>query len=541
MTLDALRAREARLSLRIHTPPPFSLPGNPPDLDSLYKGQGFAWSNPYLDCRVWAMQLSTDRLPPPLLSLLEPLREAPQLADVLAAAESAEAYERDESLTNDAQWDCSLIGARLRVSAAFMGHYPSACIARHAVSVAMAPVADDAVLLLHLTTQYELRELAHVIVMDGFDVQKHGDRVALRERVWADMIRDAALIQFWRDLKNEDARTATGAVRDDTGMDPRDRDERADRIVSDLLDEAEPEPEVRDGPGLMVLQSVSHLPGGAKDGTHPSGSATTPRAEFAPLAGRRLPCVPPADLPTVRARLVSRFPHAAAVIDRMLSLAVGQRYARLRPVLLVGPPGCGKTRLSRDICEAMGLAVTVYSCSGVADASLIGTNRQWGTGRASVPLQAIKRAMKASVAIVVDEVEKASTSRHNGSAQDGLLSLLDHSARYHDPYLECDVDLSAVTYIATANSLQGITDPLRDRFLILAMPAPTQESLPVLVDGILADLRAETGQDEDWLPGLDGEEMEAVLANHRPGSSIRALRRLVEAVVSARAALSPRH
>lgn len=534
---DPQRAAEARQSLRIQTPPAVTLPGNPPDLDSLYKGAAFAWSNPYLDVRAWALQMQTSGLPPVLVGLLEPLKEAPNVDEVAEAAEFAERCSYDDDLDLDVQWACSLIASRLRFVAAFMGHYVSVCIALHAVAVAASSQHDDAVLILHLTTVAELREIGHLIVVDAFDVKRDADRAKLREKVWPDMQRDASVVEFWRELRREDAQAAgtdepRGALRDDTGLDPRDPD-HPDFRGDDLGDLA--------GPSLQVLATVEHLPGSAKDGGRPSGSSTTPRAEYAPMAGRRLPCVPPPDLPAVRARLVSRYPHAAAVIDRMLSLAVGQRYARLRPVLLVGPPGCGKTRLAREVCEAMGLAVTVLPCGGVSDASLIGTSRQWGTGRASVPLQAIKRAMLATVAIVVDEIDKVGTSRHNGNAQDGMLNMLDHASRYHDPYLECDTDLSGTTFIATANSLATVTDPLKDRFLILQMPPPTQESLPVLVEGILADLREETGQDEDWLPGLDGEELSAVVENWRPGSSIRALRRLVEAAVASRAVLAPRH
>ena len=71
------------------------------------------------------------------------------------------------------------------------------------------------------------------------------------------------------------------------------------------------------------------------------------------------------------------------------------------------------------------------------------------------------------------------------------------------------------------------------------MPAPRSEDLPVLAAGILEDIREERGTDEGWLPGLDGEELAAVVAHHR--GSIRSLRKLVEAALAAREMLAPRH
>ncbi|WP_244478921.1 AAA family ATPase [Methylobacterium sp. Leaf106] len=177
-----------------------------------------------------------------------------------------------------------------------------------------------------------------------------------------------------------------GPVRDDTGYAPRDED-------GDDLPEAS-------GSGLLVVRSVDHLPGSAKAGVHGSGG-TTPRAEWAPVAGVTLPCRPVPDLAVARQDLVEQYPHAASLIERILNLLVGRPFARLPPILLVGPPGSGKTRLATSIATALGLPSSVYSCSGVADASLTGTSRQWSTGRASVPLQAIRQEMSATVAVVL--------------------------------------------------------------------------------------------------------------------------------------------
>ena len=184
---------------------------------------------------------------------------------------------------------------------------------------------------------------------------------------------------------------------------------------------------------------------------------------------------------------------------------------------LIGPPGTGKSRFARRLGEVLGLAVTVYGCAGVADSSFIGTSRQWSTGRACVPLQAIRRAEMASVLVVLDELSRAGTRLDNGRLVDGVLALTEReTARaFQDPFLECPVDLSGVSYLATANTRAGLDVALLSRFRVLEMGPRTAASLPSLTRGILADLRAERGLDAAWLPDPDPEE-EAVLAGH-PG------------------------
>jgi hypothetical protein len=139
------------------------------------------------------------------------------------------------------------------------------------------------------------------------------------------------------------------------------------------------------------------------------------------------------------------------------------------------------------------------------------------------------------VAIIGDEVDKIGTSRHNGNAADVLVNLLgtETAARYRDPYLQADVDLSRITWILTANSLDTISRPLLDRCLVLRVDEPGAEHLRTLAPSILADVRADRGLDEMWSPGFDGVEW-AALEAHWPGGSLRALRRLIETVLDAR-------
>jgi ATP-dependent Lon protease len=198
--------------------------------------------------------------------------------------------------------------------------------------------------------------------------------------------------------------------------------------------------------------------------------------------------------------------------------------------------------LAHALGTHLGLPVTIYGCAGVADASFGGTNRQWNSGRASVPLQAIRRAMVANPLIVLDEIEKAGTRSDNGRLVDSLIPYLEQETarQIFDPYLECAVDLSAVSYAATANSLSGIPQPLLDRFRVLEIPVPGREHLPAIVRTMTQDVRAERGGDPAWIPDLDEEEIQ-LIAEQWDGGSMRRLRRMIEVVLSGREILAARH
>ena len=256
---------------------------------------------------------------------------------------------------------------------------------------------------------------------------------------------------------------------------------------------------------------------------------------FGGLVGNPLPLVPTPDLRAVRAVLLQGHPHAGTVIDAVLSELVGRQFVRLPPLVFLGPPGTGKTSFCMSLLKALGVSSLLYSCGGVSDSSLGGTSRRWQTGEPCTPVSLMSARQVASPGIVLDELEKAACSNQNLLLLVVLCGILYSSsaACWHDPYLEAEVDLSHVVWLATANSVRGLPRPLLDRCRILRMPVPGVEHLPELSSMLLQRAYAARNLDERWAHPLDGVELAAVAAAWR-GGSIRQLARLLDGVLATR-------
>lgn len=263
--------------------------------------------------------------------------------------------------------------------------------------------------------------------------------------------------------------------------------------------------------------------------------------EYHKYVQRRLPLARVPDLSLVRTTLLAEFPYAASIIDTVLWGLVGRKYTHMRPTILVGPPGCGKTRLARRLFEELKVPYELISCGGLSDSAIGGTPRRWSSGEPSLPIMAVRQHESAGPAIILDEIEKIGTGRHNGNVHDVLIGLLEPqtSSRWSDPYIEANCDLSNVIWLMTANATQGIPAVLRDRCRILSFPVPGADQLEFLAPSILERLYLDTGHDRRWAAPLQDFEIEA-LRTAWPGGSIRKLERFVEALVEARERNRPR-
>jgi ATP-dependent Lon protease len=102
--------------------------------------------------------------------------------------------------------------------------------------------------------------------------------------------------------------------------------------------------------------------------------------------------------------------------------------------------------------------------------------------------------------IILDEIEKAGTGRHNGNLYDVLHGLLERetAARWHDPYIDAPCDLSHISWIMTANTIEPVPKSLRDRCRCIRFPEPGPEHLAVLAQRLLAEKYRDKGFDPKW-------------------------------------------
>ena len=200
---------------------------------------------------------------------------------------------------------------------------------------------------------------------------------------------------------------------------------------------------------------------------------------------------------------------------------------------LVGPPGVGKTSLATSIAEALGRKFVKQSLGGVHDESEIRGHRRTYIG--ALPgriLKGMKEAGTVNPVFLLDEIDKMA-SDYKGDPASAMLEVLDpeQNAKFSDHYVEEPYDLSQVLFITTANYLENIPAPLRDRMEIVQLSSYTEiEKFHIAREHLIGKQLALHGLKEEQFTITD-EAIYEVIQKYTREAGVRSLDRQISALI----------
>ena len=246
-------------------------------------------------------------------------------------------------------------------------------------------------------------------------------------------------------------------------------------------------------------------------------------------------------LQSAEQRICNRFPWAIRQIRQLfnkmkIGFHLGVERIKLPNILLVGPPGNGKSSLSLALGETLGLPTRLISTAGTNDAmSIQGSAKGWGSATPSPIVEFVVDEQCANPSIIVDEIDKGATSRHNGRMVDILHLMLDPTTASHweDPVLgRCD--LSLISWIATANRIDLLPASLLNRFVVINLPPPSGQWIHQIVHNTIRNWGEQMGvQNRALLPCLNEAEWRVIEQRFGGRSfSMRTVQRTIEALLA---------
>jgi ATP-dependent Lon protease len=209
--------------------------------------------------------------------------------------------------------------------------------------------------------------------------------------------------------------------------------------------------------------------------------------------------VKPSGVPDM-APLYEQFPNFGDVLDdvkRHVALSQdSQDHLEVTPMLLLGPPGVGKTHFAHKLAELLGTTMSLVPMSSMTAGWLLsGSSSQWKGAKPGKVFEALIDGQYANPVIVVDEIDKASADAQYDPLG-ALYSLLEHDTaqRFVDEFAEVPIDASQVIWITTANDERAIPEPILNRMNVFQIEPPSPEAARQIARQIYQGLRNE----HDW-------------------------------------------
>ena len=290
-------------------------------------------------------------------------------------------------------------------------------------------------------------------------------------------------------------------------------------------------------PGVLVLQPFEPPNDRSEWQAYQTLAAPMPLRSVPRDSGRRLAAL---------AEKAPAFAAPIAEIRRTLALAAhaGRPSPRLRPILLVGAPGIGKTWFARRLAQALDLPFAGLNLGGATDnRCLQGTARGWSAATPAWPIAEMARLSVPNPLLFLDEVDKAGGQReNNGRAHDTLLAMIEpeSAAGWFDECLRTTADLRNVLWIMAANETRGIPAPLLSRLSVHQIEPPPASAFSSVLAGLLDGIAGDIGCQAADLPALEEETQDALRRSFARHRNLRRLRAMVEEClgVAAEAVLS---
>lgn len=222
--------------------------------------------------------------------------------------------------------------------------------------------------------------------------------------------------------------------------------------------------------------------------------------------------VKPSGLPVMH-HLYDDLPNFSEVLDdvkRQLALCEDSGDAlEITPLLLLGPPGVGKTHFARELSHLLGTGMGFISMSSMtAGWVLSGASSQWKGARPGKVFETLVDGQYANPVMVVDEIDKAG-GEHAYDPLGALYSLLEHDTaqNFTDEFAEVAIDASQVIWVATANDARGIPEPILNRMNVYEVQAPDRTAARHIAAKLYASIRAS----HDWGSRFEAEPRSDVL------------------------------